>query len=88
MAVSLARPTSPAPAARPAAIALEVWAMTPAAFGDFIAGVPAPLGIGTVRLADGTSVKCFLCEAAGTEGAEDITGLGGWRDYIATLEDA
>ena len=71
-----------------AAIALEVWAMTPAAFGDFIAGVPAPLGIGTVRLADGTSVKCFLCEAAGTEGAEDITRLGGWRDYIATLEDA
>ena len=27
--------------------------------------MPAPLGIGTVRLADGTSVKCFLCEAGG-----------------------
>ena len=69
-------------------IAVEVWAMTPQAFGDFIAGVPAPLGIGTVRLADGTSVKCFLCEAAGVEGAQDITRFGNWRDYIASLASA
>ena len=69
-----------------AAISVEVWAMTPQAFGDFIAGVPAPLGIGTVRLADGTSVKCFLCEAAGTDGAEDITRFGDWRAYIAARE--
>ena len=67
-------------------IAVEVWAMTAEAFGDFIAGVPAPLGIGTVRLTDGTSVKCFLCEAAGTEGAEDITRFGGWRAYVGSLE--
>ena len=71
-----------------AAIAVEVWAMTPQAFGDFIAGVPAPLGIGTVDLDDGTSVKCFLCEAAGIEDAEDITRFGGWRAYIASLETA
>ena len=71
-----------------AAISVEIWALTPAAFGDFIAGVPAPLGIGTARLADGTSVKCFLCEAAGIDGAEDITRFGGWRAYIAALEDA
>lgn len=68
------------------AIAVEVWAMTPEAFGDFIAGVPAPLGVGTIDLADGTSVKGFLCEAAGTEGAEEITRFGGWRDYVASLE--
>ena len=65
-------------------IAVEVWALTPAAFGDFIAGVPAPLGVGTVSLADGTSVKSFLCEAAGAEGAEDITCFGGWRNYVAS----
>ena len=71
-----------------APIAVEVWAMKPEAFGDFVSGVPAPLGIGTVRLADGTSVKCFLCEAAAIEGAEDITRFGNWRDYIASLETA
>ena len=70
-----------------AAISVEVWALTPEAFGDFIAGVPAPLGIGTLSLADGTRVKGFLCEAAGTDGAEDITRFGGWRAYVAALED-
>ncbi len=67
-----------------AAISVEVWALTPDAFGDFIAGVPAPLSIGTIGLADGTEVKGFLCEAAGTAGAEDITRFGGWRSYIAS----
>ena len=71
-----------------AAIAVEVWALSPEAFGTFIAGVPAPLGIGTLALADGTTAKGFLCEPAGTEGAEDITRFGGWRDYIAALETA
>ncbi len=64
------------------AIATEVWALSPAAFGEFVAGIPAPLGIGTVRLADGTAPKGFLCEAAGLVGATDITGFGGWRRYM------
>ena len=68
-----------------AAIGVEVWALTPKAFGDFVATVPAPLAIGTVRLADGTTVKGFLCEPAGLDGAEDITRFGGWRSYIASL---
>jgi allophanate hydrolase len=66
-----------------AAIAVEVWALSPDAFGEFIAGVPAPLGIGTIGLADGTATKGFLCEPAGLEGAEDITRFGGWRGYVA-----
>src|SRR5262249_49567676 len=68
-----------------AAIEVEVWALTPAAFGDFVSRIPAPLGIGTLRLADGTTAKGFLCEAIATEGARDITGFGGWRAYIASL---
>ncbi|WP_342164360.1 allophanate hydrolase [Methylobacterium sp. SD21] len=64
------------------AIATEVWALPPAGFGEFVAGIPAPLGIGTVRLADGTAPKGFLCEAAGLVGATDITGFGGWRRYM------
>lgn len=65
-----------------AAIALEVWALPPEGFGAFVAGIPQPLGIGTVNLADGSKVKGFLAELAGLEGAEDITGYGGWRAYL------
>ena len=65
-----------------AAIATEVWSLPPEGFGRFVAGIPAPLAIGTLRLADGTSPKGFLCEAAGLEGAENITRYGGWRAYL------
>lgn len=68
-----------------ASIAVEVWALQPAAYADFVAAIPAPLGIGTLRLADGTSVQGFLCEAAATEGACDISHHGGWRAYVAAL---
>ncbi|MET3611841.1 allophanate hydrolase [Rhizobium aquaticum] len=65
-----------------ASIALEVWSVPLSRFGEFMQGIPSPLGIGTIRLEDGTSVKGFLCETAGTDGAEDITHLGGWRAYL------
>ena len=63
-------------------IALEVWSIPLSRFGEFMQGIPSPLGIGTIRLEDGTTVKGFLCESAGVEGAEDITHLGGWRAYL------
>jgi allophanate hydrolase len=65
-----------------AAIELEVWEVPTAAFGSFVDGIPAPLGIGTVTLEDGEQVKGFLCESHATRGAQDITGLGGWRSFI------
>lgn len=65
-----------------AAIDLEVWAIPTARFGEFIQGVPRPLGIGTLRLDDGTEVKGFLCEQLATDGAEDVTPFGGWRSYL------
>ncbi len=68
-----------------AGIACEVWALEPAGFGRFVAGIPAPLGIGTLRLADGTSPKGFLAEPQGLVGAEEITAHGGWRAYVAHL---
>ena len=64
-------------------IETEVWTLAPAEFGSFVAGIPDPLGIGTVRLADGTAPKGFLVEAAGIAGAADITRFGGWRRYMA-----
>ena len=67
------------------AIAGEVWLLDPADFGRFVARIPAPLGIGKVMMDDGEMVSGFLCEAFATEGAQDITHLGGWRAYIASL---
>jgi allophanate hydrolase len=65
------------------AIEVEVWEMPTSTFGSFVDGVPPPLAIGTVELADGEKVKGFVCEAHGTIDALDITELGGWRRYIA-----
>lgn len=66
-------------------IAVEVWAVPAECLGDFLAGVPAPLGIGTTRLSDGTSPKGFIVEAEGLIGAKDVSAFGGWRNYIASL---
>jgi allophanate hydrolase len=63
-------------------IELEVWAMPEDTVGTFLNGIPAPLGLGTVLLEDGSRVKGFLCEPAGIVGAEEITHLGGWRAYM------
>jgi allophanate hydrolase len=68
-----------------AGIPVEVYELGVAEFGSFVAEVPAPLAIGTVTLADGTSVKGFVSEPRATIGAQDITALGGWRNYIAQL---
>jgi allophanate hydrolase len=65
-----------------ASIEVEVWRLPAAAVGAFLAGVPSPLAIGSVELADGTRVKGFLCEAVATSAAEDVTGFGGWRAVL------
>jgi allophanate hydrolase len=64
-------------------IALEVWALSAAAFGKFVAAIPQPLSIGTVRLADGRGVKGFIVEPADISGARDISAFGGWRAFMA-----
>ena len=73
-----------------AAIEVEVWDLPTVAVGSFLALVPAPLGLGSIELADGSRVHGFLCEAHAVEGADDITEHGGWRAYLAhrrALED-
>lgn len=66
-----------------ASIELEIWALPAASFGKFVAAVPPPLSIGTVRLADGRGVKGFIVEAADIDGAREISGFGGWRAFVA-----
>jgi allophanate hydrolase len=67
-----------------AAIALEVWALSDAAFGRFVANIPPPLSIGTLDLADGRTVKGFLVEADAVTDARDISSFGGWRKFVAS----
>ncbi len=64
-------------------IDLEVWALSASAFGKFVAAIPPPLSIGTIRLADGRGVKGFLVEPADINGARDISSFGGWRAFVA-----
>jgi allophanate hydrolase len=66
-------------------IEVEVWAMPEDRFGGFVNSIPAPLGIGTVSLSSGQSVKCFLCEAHAVAGSPDITHLGGWRNDLSSI---
>lgn len=67
------------------AIALEVWDVPLQNLGAFVAGVPAPLGIGNVELASGEVVKGFICEGHALAGAADISRHGGWRAYCDSL---
>jgi len=64
-------------------IEVEVWTVPEDKFGGFVSLIPAPLGIGTVMLESNRAVKCFLCESYAVVGAEEITPLGGWRNYLA-----
>lgn len=66
-------------------IVVEVWDLPLAEAGAFLAGVPSPLSLGTVELADGSAVHGFLCEAFALQGANDISRFGGWRAYLESV---
>ena len=69
-----------------APIEVEIWSLAPAAWAEFVAAIPPPLGVGTLQLSDGTTVKGFIAEPAALVGAADITAFGGWRTYLASLK--
>lgn len=66
-----------------AAIDVELWTLPVSEFGSFVAGIPAPLGIGKVQLHDGTQACGFICEGQGVLDAKEITHLGSWRTYLS-----
>jgi len=68
------------------AIEVEVWALPSAELGSFLTGIPAPLGLGKVQLADGRWETGFICEPYGLKGAVDISHFGGWRAYLRSLQ--
>jgi allophanate hydrolase len=63
-------------------IELEIWELPLKNYGAFVAVIPAPLGIGMLRLADGSVVQGFLCEHYATLNASDISLFSGWRGYL------
>lgn len=63
-------------------IAVEVYSLPFEAFGHFVASIPPPLAIGTLKLADGSSVKGFVAEPRAITDAEDISAFGGWSAYL------
>lgn len=69
--------------AQGASIDVEIWQMPLAAYGSFVSMIPAPLGIGSIELADGSFVQGFLCEGHALHDARDITEFGGWRAWLA-----
>ena len=66
-----------------AEIEVEVWRLDKSEFGSFVADIPPPLGIGKVELADGRWLPSFIAESRATLGAEEITVLQGWRNYMS-----
>ncbi|WP_052092481.1 allophanate hydrolase [Paenibacillus sp. FSL H7-0357] len=59
-------------------IAVEVWRIPIGRLGEFIRLVPAPLGIGRIKLEDDSEITGFICEPYAEINGEDITGYGGW----------
>ncbi|RLV47577.1 allophanate hydrolase [Nocardioides mangrovicus] len=62
----------------------EVWRLPAPGLAGLLAALPAPMTLGPVELADGSTVVGFGCEPVALAGAEDITAHGGWADYLAT----
>ncbi|MBY6413464.1 allophanate hydrolase [Rhodococcus sp. BP-252] len=62
-----------------APIAGELYRMSAAGLGTFLAGLPAPMGLTSVELSDGRWVTGFGCSYEAGEAGVDITEFGGWR---------
>jgi allophanate hydrolase len=67
-------------------IELETWAIPRERLGEFVDGIPHPLGIGTITLETNEQVKGFICESVGLQGATEVTEHGGWRYYLASRD--
>ena len=71
-----------------ACIEVEIWKLPVAGFGRFVATVPSPMSIGTLKLSDGRTVKGFLVEPEALAHARDISMFGGWRAFNSAKADA
>lgn len=63
-------------------IQVEVWSIPRSAVGVFLERIPAPLGLGSVELSDGSWVKGFICGANLSGDARDISEFGSFRVFM------
>lgn len=63
----------------------ERWVLSPAALGQFLAALPAPMALGQIVLDDGTTAVGFHCDHVTGQTSSDITEHGGWRNYLTGL---
>lgn len=61
----------------------ELYRVSTAGLGAFLAALPAPMALTTVELSDGRSVTGFSCTHDVIHGAEDITAHRNWLRYLA-----
>lgn len=64
------------------AIEVEVYSLSSTAFGQFVAQIPHPLGIGKLELDDGRWVPGFIAEPIICNEGKEITKFKGWRFYL------
>ncbi|WP_372798125.1 allophanate hydrolase [Pontiella sp.] len=62
-------------------IYVEIYRLTYQNFGKFVAAIPAPLGIGKIKLRGGAEVCGFIAEPEVAAIGKEITELGDWRKY-------
>lgn len=68
-----------------APIEVAAWELSAWEVGSFVAGIPAPLGIGTLALVNGEHVHGFVSESYAVADAMDITHFCGWRAYLNSM---
>jgi allophanate hydrolase len=66
-------------------IEVEIWSLSATAFATFVSAIGSPLGIGRIRLDDGSLRQGFLVEQIAVAGALDVSDHGGWRSYMTSL---
>ncbi|MDG4667785.1 allophanate hydrolase [Mycobacterium sp. 236(2023)] len=64
-----------------AALTGHRWLLSPAALGQFLEELPAPMQLGKVEFADGSWRTAFGCDT--TEPGDDISSYGSWTTALA-----
>ena len=67
---------------RRVSVELEVWEVPAVGLADILAGEPAGLGIGKVKLLGGETVLGVIAEPELVKGQKEISSFGGWRNYL------
>ena len=70
-----------------AELVAERWLLPAAALGKFLAALPEPMLLGSVRLADGSRAVGFACDAVAAASGRDITHYGDWLAALAAAPE-